>query len=76
MLEVGGGDDDEDVNDVFAHETRDRGTADVFDGEVGDFCEGEIEGELFFDFLEGRGPCFLVFVDPNFHHEEVLLGDA
>ena len=76
MLEVGSGDEDEDVDDVFAHETWDRGTTDVFDGEVGDFGEGEIEGELFFDFLEGGGPCFLVFVDPDLHHEEDSQGDA
>ena len=68
MLEVGGGDDDHNVDDVFALETGYGGAAYVFDGEVGDFCESEIEGELFFDNLEVGGPGFLVFVDPDLHH--------
>ena len=69
VLEVGGGDDDQNVDDVFALETGHGGAAYVFNGEIGDFCEGEIEGELFFDFLEVRGPGFLVFVDPDLHPE-------
>lgn len=69
VLEVGGGDDDQDVDDVFAHESWYCGTAHVFDGEVGDFGAGEVEGELFFDFFEVRGPRFLVLVDPDVDHD-------
>lgn len=67
MLEVGRGDDDEDVDDVFADELGDCGAAYVVDGEVGDACAREVGGELFFYLLEGGGPGFLVGVDPDFH---------
>ena len=52
-LEVGAGDDDEDVDDVFGHEAGDGGAAYVVDGEVGDVGKGEVGGELGFDGVEG-----------------------
>ena len=72
VLEFGSRDNNEDVDYVFAHEAGYRGAAYMFDGEVGDSCEREVEGELFFNLLKGGGPCFLIFVDQDFHAGEAL----
>ena len=41
-MEVRSGDEDEDVDDVFANKVRNRGAADVGDGDGVEVSEGEV----------------------------------
>ena len=67
MPEIGSGNEDEDVDDVFANQVRDRGAADVGDGKGVEVGEGEVVVEIGFYGFKGVGVGGVVGVDVDLH---------
>ena len=67
MVEVRSGNEDEDVDDIFANEVRNRGAADVSDGEGVEISEGEVVEEFGFYGFERLGIGGVVVVDMDLH---------
>ena len=67
VVEIGSGNEDEDVDDIFANEFRDRGAADVGDGEGVEICEGEVVEKVGFYGFEGLRVGGVVVVDLDLH---------
>ena len=67
VVEIGSGNEDEDVDDIFANEFRDRGAADVGDGEGVEICEVEVVEEVGFYGFEGLRVGGVVVVELDLH---------
>ena len=67
VVEIRSGNEDEDVDDIFANEVRNRGAADVGDGEGVEFSEGEVVEEFGFYGFEGLRIGGVVVVDIDLH---------
>ena len=66
-MKIHSGNEDEDVDDIFANEVRNRGAADVGDGEGVEVSEGEVVEEFGFYGFEGLRIGGVVGVDLDLH---------
>ena len=67
VVEIRGGNEDEDVDDILANEARNRGAANVGDGEGVEISEGEVVEEFGFYGFEGLRIGGVVVVDMDLH---------
>ena len=67
VVEIRSGNEDEDVDDIFANEVRNRGAADVGDGEGVEVSEGEVVEEFGFYGFEGLRIGGVVAIDLDLH---------
>ena len=66
-MKICSGNEDEDVDDIFANEFRNRGAADVGDGEGVEISEREVVEEFGFYGFEGLRIVGVVVVDLDLH---------
>ena len=67
MVKIRSGNEDEDVDDIFANEVRNRGAANVGDGERVEVSKGEVVEEFGFYGFEGLRIVGVVVVDLDLH---------
>ena len=67
VVEVRSGNEDEDVDDIFANKVRNRGAADVGDGDGVEVSEGEVVEEFGFYGFEGLRIGGVVVVNIDLH---------